>query len=144
MQAHTAAICKYCRVSYEQGACERFRADAFYFRGLEQRGIKLNRAQIEAVRNVDGSLLILAGAGTGKTSVLVSRTGYLLNVRDIPPQNILLMTFTRKAADEMRERIALLPGIDQSACKASRGPDIPFLFPPNIAACRISAGNAGK
>lgn len=84
--------------------------DAFYFRGLEQRGIKLNRTQIDAVRNVDGPLLILAGAGTGKTSVLVSRTGYLLNVRDVPPQHILLMTFTRKAADEMRERIASLPG----------------------------------
>ncbi|MEK3889991.1 UvrD-helicase domain-containing protein [Bacillus sp. FSL K6-3431] len=86
--------------------------DAFYFRGLEQQEIQLNRSQIEAVRHVDGSLLILAGAGTGKTSVLVCRTGYLLNVQRVAPQSLLLMTFTKKAADEMRERIASLPGMD--------------------------------
>lgn len=85
--------------------------DAFYFRNLEKQGIQLNRAQIEAVRSVDGPLLILAGAGTGKTSVLVCRTGYLLNVCHIPPKHILLMTFTKKAADEMKERIASLPGV---------------------------------
>ncbi|CAM3898607.1 UvrD-helicase domain-containing protein [Lederbergia lenta] len=86
--------------------------DAFYFRGLEKSGIQLNRSQIEAVRSVDGSLLILAGAGTGKTSVLVCRTGYLLDVQKVSPQQLLLMTFTKKAADEMKERIASLPGID--------------------------------
>ncbi|MBS4206065.1 UvrD-helicase domain-containing protein [Lederbergia citrea] len=88
-------------------------SDAFYFRGLEQQGIKLNRSQIDAVREVSGPLLILAGAGTGKTSVLVCRTGYLLRVEQVAPQNILLMTFTKKAADEMKERIASLQDVEK-------------------------------
>ncbi|MBS4209353.1 UvrD-helicase domain-containing protein [Bacillus sp. FJAT-50079] len=85
--------------------------DAFYFRALEEQGIQLNRAQLDAVRSTDGPLLVLAGAGTGKTSALVSRTGYLLQVKQVAAQHILLMTFTKKAADEMKERIAALPGI---------------------------------
>ncbi|MEW9674382.1 UvrD-helicase domain-containing protein [Ammoniphilus sp. 3BR4] len=91
--------------------------DAFYFRALEQNQIRLNRAQIEAVRHGEGPLLTLAGAGSGKTSVLVSRTGYLLVVRRIPPRNILLLTFTTKAANEMKERIAKLPGMSWSQVK---------------------------
>lgn len=83
--------------------------DAFYFRALEKNNIWLNRAQIEAVRSTDGPLLVLAGAGTGKTSTLISRTGYLINVKHVDMRNILLMTFTKKAADEMKERIAGLP-----------------------------------
>jgi DNA helicase-2/ATP-dependent DNA helicase PcrA len=85
--------------------------DSFYFRRLEEQGILLNRGQLDAVRTVQGPLLIIAGAGSGKTTVLVSRTGYLLQVAGIPPQKILLMTFTKKAAEEMKERIAAIPGI---------------------------------
>ncbi|GGE33921.1 DNA helicase [Pullulanibacillus camelliae] len=85
--------------------------DAFYFRSLEKREILLNAEQLEAVRHTDGPFLTLAGAGTGKTSVLVSRTGYLYNVLNVPPSHILLVTFTRKAAEEMKERIAGLPGL---------------------------------
>ncbi|MED1202816.1 UvrD-helicase domain-containing protein [Heyndrickxia acidicola] len=85
--------------------------DAFYFRSLEEQGILLNRGQIDAVRTIQGPVLIIAGAGSGKTTVLVSRTGYLLQVAGIPPQKILLMTFTKKAAEEMKERIAAIPGI---------------------------------
>ncbi|MED3501519.1 UvrD-helicase domain-containing protein [Brevibacillus agri] len=88
--------------------------DAFYFRSLEKQGIFLNESQIQAIRHFQGPLLTLAGAGTGKTSVLVCRTGHLISVRNVDPRNILLVTFSKKAADEMKERIAQLPGIDKS------------------------------
>ncbi|EJL45873.1 DNA/RNA helicase, superfamily I [Brevibacillus sp. CF112] len=88
--------------------------DAFYFRSLEKQGIFLNESQIQAIRHFQGPLLTLAGAGTGKTSVLVCRTGYLISVRNVDPRNILLVTFSKKAANEMKERIAQLPGIDKS------------------------------
>ncbi|WP_079913705.1 UvrD-helicase domain-containing protein [Paenibacillus sp. 32352] len=86
-------------------------SDAFYFRALESRGIALNARQIQAVRHFEGPILTLAGAGSGKTSVLVARTGYLLSVRHVQPAHILLVTFSSKAAAEMKQRIAQLPGI---------------------------------
>ncbi|NMO96364.1 UvrD-helicase domain-containing protein [Paenibacillus lemnae] len=85
--------------------------DAAFFRGLEGEGLFLNAAQIQAVRHGEGPLLTLAGAGSGKTSVLVSRTGYLISVRQVDPSSILLVTFSTKAAAEMKERIQQLPGI---------------------------------
>lgn len=85
--------------------------DAAYFRTLEASGILLNASQIAAVRHFKGPLLTLAGAGSGKTSVLICRTGYLLSVRRVDPREILLLTFSSKAAQEMRDRIAVLPGI---------------------------------
>lgn len=86
--------------------------DAYFFRSLEEeRSIKLNQPQIEAVRHFQGPALILAGAGSGKTSVLTSRAGYLISFHRVKPSHILLVTFTRKAADEMKERIALLPDL---------------------------------
>ncbi|WP_010272936.1 UvrD-helicase domain-containing protein [Paenibacillus senegalensis] len=88
-------------------------SDAFFFRSLEQQGIHLNEPQVQAVRHFNGPLLTLAGAGTGKTSVLVCRTGYLISVHTIKPEHILLVTFSRKAAEEMRERIARLPGMNK-------------------------------
>lgn len=63
------------------------------------------------MRHHKGPLLTLAGAGSGKTSVLICRTGYLLSVRGVSPSQLLLLTFSSKAAAEMRERIALLPGV---------------------------------
>jgi DNA helicase-2/ATP-dependent DNA helicase PcrA len=89
-------------------------SDASFFRSLEKRGIYLNEPQIQAVRHFKGPLLTLAGAGSGKTSVLVCRTGYLIAVRNVDPRNILLVTFSRKAAEEMRERIARLPGLNDT------------------------------
>ncbi len=85
--------------------------DAFFFREMEGAGIHLNASQIDAVRHVEGPCLTLAGAGTGKTTVLVCRAGYLMAVEKIHPRNILLVTFTKKAADEMKQRISVLPGI---------------------------------
>lgn len=89
--------------------------DAGFFRSLEQFGISLNRPQIAAVRHNKGAALTLAGAGSGKTSVLVCRTAYLLAVQGALPQHILLMTFSKKAADEMRSRIRALPVLNPQA-----------------------------
>ncbi|MCV4234047.1 UvrD-helicase domain-containing protein [Virgibacillus sp. LDC1] len=88
--------------------------DAAFFRGLESQGLLLNRAQVQAVRHTQGPLLTLAGAGSGKTSVLVSRTGYLIAAKKIDPSSILLVTFSSKAAAEMKERIMALPGLRAS------------------------------
>lgn len=66
----------------------------------------LNPSQKEAVLNTDGAVMILAGAGSGKTRTLVSRIQYLLEEKNISPFHLLAVTFSNKAAREMRERIA--------------------------------------
>ena len=70
----------------------------------------LNDRQKEAVVNTDGPMLILAGAGSGKTKVLTTKVAYLIEEKNIDPSNILAITFTNKAAKEMKERIFKLEG----------------------------------
>lgn len=70
--------------------------------------LKLNSQQAKAIKHKNGPLLIIAGAGTGKTTVITQRIKYLIINKKIDPQNILALTFTEKAAFEMQERIDVL------------------------------------
>ena len=72
----------------------------------------LNEQQLQAVQAVEGPVIVFAGAGTGKTRTLTSRIAYMISEKNINPRNILAITFTKKATNEMRERIATMCGDD--------------------------------
>lgn len=84
----------------------------------------LNDEQQKAVMHVNGPAIILAGAGSGKTRVLVFKVLYLITERKIAPHNILMVTFTNKAAGEMKERISHLLSSYQSSISGSAFPTI--------------------
>ncbi|MFC0469522.1 ATP-dependent helicase [Halalkalibacter kiskunsagensis] len=82
-----------------------------YRHTLAQSGIFLDNNQWEAVQSTEGPLLILAGAGSGKTRVLTTRTAYMLTELNYSAKEMILVTFTAKAAKEMKERMRTYPEI---------------------------------
>ncbi|MGX1432513.1 UvrD-like helicase family protein [Cytobacillus horneckiae] len=88
--------------------------DSSYLSKLLECGIRLDEKQAAAVLNTEGSLLVLAGAGSGKTRVLTARTAYMVIEKEIDPQSIMLVTFTAKAAAEMKERLLQYPFMTRS------------------------------
>lgn len=70
----------------------------------------LNKEQYEGASTINGQVLILAGAGSGKTRVLTYRMAHMIEDLDIPPYKILAITFTNKAAKEMKDRVKALVG----------------------------------
>ncbi len=81
--------------------------------------LNLNPAQQQAVLQVEGPVMILAGAGSGKTRTLVTRVAYLLEERRVSPFQILALTFSNKAAREMRDRISQQVGIESGALQVT-------------------------
>lgn len=85
-----------------------------YIQMLRDKQIYLDERQLEAVTKVDGSVLVVAGAGSGKTRVLTTRTAYMLHEKKVNASNMMLVTFTAKAAREMKSRLYTYPGINKS------------------------------
>ncbi len=81
---------------------------------IEKYGKKLNTQQLEAVRTIDGPVMLLAVPGSGKTTVLVNRLGYMLYVKGINPENILTLTYTVAATRDMADRFQKIFGSDVS------------------------------
>lgn len=88
--------------------------DDSYITKLQSQGVPLDQEQLLAATTIDGPLLVLSGAGSGKTRVLTVRTAYMMMEKKIDPHSIMLVTFTAKAAKEMQQRLLSYPNITPS------------------------------
>lgn len=79
---------------------------------LCRKGEACTENQKKAVKKTNGPIIIVAGPGAGKTRVLVERVAYLVKRKHVPPENILVITFTEKAADELKARLLNCVGLD--------------------------------
>lgn len=93
---------------------ERTQLSSHYLNQLEKNGFSLDEKQQNAVTAIDGPVLVIAGAGSGKTRVLTTRTAFMLNERNINPKSIMLVTFTAKAAAEMKTRLLQYPNMNSA------------------------------
>lgn len=76
--------------------------------------MKRNASQLRAIAHLSGPMMVLAGPGSGKTSVIVERTAYMINEGKIPPSSVLVVTFSRAAAGEMKERFLKFTGQERT------------------------------
>lgn len=88
-----------------------------YIEALQKAGVYLDEKQAKAAAHPNGALLVIAGAGSGKTRVLTARTAYLIAEQKIEPNRIMLVTFTAKAANEMKARLLDYPHITPAQIK---------------------------
>jgi len=95
--------------SFQPTVRQELNITSHYIKRLFNNGFQLDDQQIKAVTTVNGSVLVVAGAGSGKTRVLTTRAAYMLYELKIDPKSILLVTFTAKAATEMKERLNQYP-----------------------------------
>jgi DNA helicase II / ATP-dependent DNA helicase PcrA len=96
-------------VPYKQPMCNTPVERSPYLQQLAESGVILDESQAAAVMETEGSLLVLAGAGSGKTRVLTARTAFMMNEKHLDPRTIMLVTFTSKAAAEMKNRLLSYP-----------------------------------
>ena len=95
---------KFCRKDNEtEGGKDRTPAFCMKEAG-QHRAMELNSSQKRAVAHLAGPMMVLAGPGSGKTSVIVQRTSYLIHEGCVPPSSVLVVTFSRAAAAQMKER----------------------------------------
>ncbi|MDR7239834.1 UvrD-helicase domain-containing protein [Neobacillus drentensis] len=96
-------------VPYKQSMSNNHVERSSYLQQLAESGVILDESQAAAVMETEGSLLVLAGAGSGKTRVLTARTAFMMNEKHLDPRTIMLVTFTSKAAAEMKNRLLSYP-----------------------------------
>lgn len=102
------------KVSFSKNILEKVDSPSSYIEKLIQMGVSLDKNQLQAVTQLDRPLLILSGAGSGKTRVLTTKTAYMIHENKIDPSSMMLVTFTAKAASEIKSRLITYPDMTTS------------------------------
>lgn len=119
----------------------------FFTRKKIESGISLNEIQLQAVRHTEGPLLLLASPGSGKTTTIMMRIGYLIEETGIDPAKIKAVTFSRASANDMKERFKRLfpdlPPVDFSTIHSFAFEVVRDFFRKRGTPCQIIEGNIG-